>query len=129
MSIQRALWYFSFCVLSASCKPPLSSVEQREALLANAQRAITPLHTPKKEAKPGDWLWEHQEPGQTYAEFITDNASRSYERSVIYIQPLGPFTEGEEKLVTDTQEMMRIFFGREVKRLDPLPLDIVSKEY
>lgn len=128
MSHRAVLCCFSFCVLSLGCKPALSEFEKQESLFRNAQLAITPLHTPKKAAQPGDWLWEHDEPGQTYAEFVSQNASRSYERSVIYIQPLGPFTQGEERLVTDTEEILRIFFGKEVKRLPPLSLDILPKE-
>jgi hypothetical protein len=78
-------------LLLLSCKQP-SKFEQEETRLEKAQASITPLHTPKKSMQPGDWLETHQEPGQTFAQFRSQNASRSYSKSILYIQPLGDFT-------------------------------------
>jgi archaemetzincin len=46
-------------------------------------------------------------------------------RTTIYIQPLGEFDENQSPLIDDTAEMMHIFFGVPVKRLEPIALDAI----
>jgi archaemetzincin len=120
--------FILFAVLLLFCCKQLSKLEQAEARLAKAQAAITSLHTLKKPLQPGDWLETHKEPGQTFAQFRSQNASRNYSRPVLYIQPLGDFTKEEEQVVKDTAEVMQIFFGVKAQFLEPLPSSLVPKE-
>ena len=60
------------------------------------QRALTPGSDfdPVPTPKPGDWLAEHPESGQTFREFIASGPNRpDGERNRIYLQPLGAFPE------------------------------------
>lgn len=118
----------SFVVLLLFCCKQPSKFEQEEARVERAQAAITPLHTIKKPIQPGDWLETHQEAGQTFAQFRSQNASRSYSKSILYIQPLGDFTKEEQQIVADTAEAMQIFFGVKTQFLTSLPTSSIPKE-
>jgi archaemetzincin len=65
---------------------------------------------------PGDWLFDHPEPGQTFNDYFNSNPVRGTEtRNKIYIQPLGVFTSAQLKVITNTAEYLKIFFDREIK--------------
>ena len=40
-------------------------------------RRLLPLHKPLPEPRPGDWLRRHEEPGQTYAEYLASEPGRA----------------------------------------------------
>ena len=66
--------------------------------------------------QPGDWLASHQEKGQTFRQYVESDPVRpTRTRYIIYIQPIGEFTETQQKLVKATAEFMRAFFGLPVK--------------
>lgn len=44
-------------------------------------RRLLPLHQPLPEPRPGDWLHRHDEPGQTYGEYLAVNVSSATARS------------------------------------------------
>jgi archaemetzincin len=113
--------------LGLACREPSAYEKQVEAL-DKAQRAITPLHKVKGKPLPGEWLATYNEPGQTFAEFRSQNASRNYEKAFLYIQPLGDFNPEQQKIVQDTAEAMEIFFGVKTKTLEPLSSGLVPAE-
>lgn len=58
--------------------------------------------------EPGDWLAEHRERGQTFAEFRRSwHWAPDEKRDVIYFQPLGKFTPGEGPAL----ELLRRYAG------------------
>ena len=91
------------------------------ALLAAAEK-LRPLMQKKTPPKPGDWLAEHREDGQTFDQYVASNPNRpTAERTTLYILPIGDFTKAQDALVKDTAEAMAAFFGLKVKTLEPLP--------
>jgi archaemetzincin len=96
------------------------------ATIRAAGERIKPLHAAKGKPQPGDWLESHPEPGQTFDEYLTSRPNRpTATRTTIYIQPLGQFDEKQSPLIDDTAEMMHVFFGVPVKRLEPIGLDTI----
>jgi archaemetzincin len=78
---------------------------------------------------PNDWLARHDEPGQTFKEYLLSGpVVPRGERSVIYIRPLGDFTKTGKRIVDLTAEFMRLYFDRPVKLMESVPLsDIPSR--
>ena len=92
-----------------------------EELLNRQIKLLTPLHTPLGPPKFGDWLYHHDEQGQTFKEYIhcKPNIPKGY-NNIIYIQPIGEFSEMQLQIITLTGEFMELFFN--------LPIQI-KKEY
>lgn len=88
--------------------------------------SLRPLHQKKGKPGPHDWLAHHYESGQTFREYYQSNPVRPFgKRHVIYIQPLGEFTELERKIVTLTADFMSRFYNLEVKIKKDIPLSII----
>ncbi|NQT86165.1 Zn-dependent protease [bacterium] len=87
---------------------------------------LRPLHTQLGKPKSGDWLAEHKEDGQTFAEYVRCTPVRpTASRRTIYVQPLGDFTEPQRRIVTLSADFMGRYFGLPVKTLDVLPLSVI----
>ena len=94
-----------------------------ENLPATDRKALDPsddfesVRTPK----PGDWLAEHEEPGQTFEDFIL--APRNIPdqtRNKVYLQPLGEFPEERSPSLDILKEYAAAFFMMEVEVLPVL---------
>ncbi|NOZ19503.1 MAG: hypothetical protein GXP25_00280 [Planctomycetes bacterium] len=73
--------------------------------------------------KPGEWLYVHKEPGQTFEQYKRECSNRkTKERNVIYIQPLGDVFETKTKLIRTLREYLSIFFDSKARILKPIPL-------
>jgi archaemetzincin len=85
---------------------------------------ILPLFKSKSPPQPGDWLIEHKEPGQTYAEFRAATPKRAVASySTLRIVPIGPLSKGQGEVLAIVQDFMKAFFGLPLA-LDPMvPLD------
>ena len=87
------------------------------------------LHKPLEKPKPGDWLAEHPEPGQTFVEYLRCNpVTPKGKRHVIYIHPLGDFTATQRKIVTLTADFMGRYFNLPVKIKEDLPMSLVPEK-
>ncbi len=115
------------CSTSDGSAPEVSRTE-RERLPAKFKKLL-PLHTKLGKPGPGDWLDQHDEPGQTYTQYTRCRPVKpTKERGVIYVQPLGKFNETQRKIIDRTAEFMGIYFELPVKVLDDLPLSIIPAE-
>jgi archaemetzincin len=87
---------------------------------------LRPLHGRISKPGPMDWLAHHDEPGQTFEEYI---ASRPVmprgARNVLYIQPIGTFSKAQRRIVSLTSDYMERYFGLEVKTKNTIPLSVV----
>jgi archaemetzincin len=84
---------------------------------------LRPLHAGLAPPRPGDWLAEHEEPGQTFDEYRrSDPVTARGTRRVIYIQPIGSFTAAQRRVVDLTAEFMRHYFGMRVSTLPDIPV-------
>jgi archaemetzincin len=100
-------------------------LKRHKANLASLEK----LHTKQGKPAAGDWLAEHKESGQTFERYRTSSPRTPTEqRGVMYIQPLGDFTESQQRIVDLTAEFMGIYFGVPVKVTDGMPLSLIPKE-
>ena len=99
-----------------------------EALKAHIE-TLRPLHRPLAPPQPGEWLHEHAEPGQSFAEYVaSDPVVPDEERRILYVQPLGGFSEEERRVVDLTAEFLGIYFGLPVFVLPSRALDDVPED-
>ena len=116
------LWPIVCCLALLSC----AKAAERPVMTAlpAKYKKLLPLHEKLPKPKPGEWLDRHHEPGQTYREYIQSRPVRpTQQRNVIYILPLGEFTETQQRIVRITAENMQIFFGLKVRIEKPLGLE------
>jgi archaemetzincin len=102
------------------------AADARDIKLPPTFEKLLPLHTRLGRPQPGEWLAEHKEPGQTYAEYLRGNPVRvDRQRRVIYVQPLGDFDPVQRKVLDRTAEFLGIYFQMSVKTCDDLSLNVV----
>ncbi len=90
---------------------------------------LLPLHKPLLEPRFGDWLYRHDEPGQTYAEYLASEPVRAdRQRRIIYLQLLGDFDENQQRIVDLTADYMRAYFQLAVRVRGAFPLDKIPAE-
>jgi len=117
------------CIWRLSAKdsgPSTPSDRTRARRLETTITKLTPLHTKLRKPKPGDWLDRHNEPGQTFKEYLASRPVRPIgRRSVIYVQPLGKFTKSQRKTVSLTAEFMGLYFNTKVVIRKDMPLSVI----
>ncbi len=87
---------------------------------------LKPLHKKITPPGPDDWLAQHEEPGQTFRQYLTSNPiTPRGRRDTLYIQPLGDFTKTQRKIITLTAEFMEAYFNTKVAVKEDLPLSII----
>jgi archaemetzincin len=95
---------------------------ERNALKTLASK-LEPLHTRLGPPQPGDWLAEHDEPGQTFEQYLKAGpVDARGERRTIYIQPIGRFTPAQRRVVDRTADFMGIYFGLPVAIREGIPV-------
>lgn len=74
----------------------------------------------------GDWLFSHQEKGQTFEQYFRSNhIVPTKEANIIYIRPIGNFTSLQKKQIQLTNEYLEIYFQLKTKTLAPISNDVV----
>jgi archaemetzincin len=110
----------------AACAPALSRAAALAATdpLSPAIARIRPLFKTKLPPQPGDWLAEHKEPGQTYAQFRGAVSKPAVENfSTLRVVPIGPLTAGQQAVLDIVIDFLKPFFGLPLA-LDPaVPLE------
>ena len=110
------------------CVSGTRAAEPADKMLPAEFRKLLPLHQPLGEPGPSDWLANHNEPGQTFREYLRSRPVRpTRERRTIYVQPLGDFSETQRKIITLTAEFMGHYFGLPTKVRPDLPLSIIPR--
>ena len=63
------------------------------------EQKLRPLADPLPVPRPGDWLAEHDEPGQTFAEYLDARPVRKSDKlHTIYLCLVGDFTEAQRRV-------------------------------
>jgi len=94
--------------------------------LSETMAKLRPLHRKLEKPRPGDWLYHHTEPGQTFSQYVRSSpVVPSGRRRTIYIQPLGEFTKGQRRVVTLAAEFIGLHFNLPVKVREQLPLSVI----
>ncbi|MHC4981745.1 MAG: archaemetzincin [Planctomycetota bacterium] len=116
-------------IILFSAASKTSDEPNRVEKLKETIEKLRPLHTKLGKPKRGDWLHYHREPGQTFEEYLNcEPVVPDEERNVIYVQPLGDFTETQSKIVDLTADFLGRYFNATVKQLHPLPLSTIPPE-
>jgi archaemetzincin len=84
------------------------------------------LHTPKRPPRPGDWLAEHHEDGQSFAELARSlPLVPTAARRTIYLQPIGDFSDAQRRVVARAADYVERFFGLPVRAREAVLLDAI----
>jgi len=79
----------------------------------NLQRAFDPADAYQAipHARPGDWLAQHDESGQSYERYTMSSPNRpDATRSKIYLQPLGLFSDETKQHLNLLLEYVEVYF-------------------
>jgi archaemetzincin len=80
------------------------------------ERKLRPLADPLPAPRPGDWLAEHPEPGQTFAEYLEARPVRKGDKlTTIYLCLVGDFSEAQRRILALTRQYLGLFFDCPVK--------------
>ena len=124
--------------VAISVSPANADEPSRTTLPATFEKLL-PLHTKLGPPQPHDWLAEHKEPGQTYAQYLRGQPVRvDKQRRVIYVQPLGEFDSAQRKVLNRTAEFgdllpvagegpRRLVVGRDSRRSPPRASDLARQ--
>ncbi len=91
---------------------------------------LTLLNEPLPDPKPGDWLSEHDENGQSFDQYFKNKnlVSPSKKINIIYIQPIGTFTDWEKKIIDWNTTYIQLFFGLKTVQLDPITEESIPND-
>jgi archaemetzincin len=101
----------------------LAAIGPTQELSPVLRRALDPREGFQPIPKPGDldWLANHEEHGQTFAQFVQAQPHRpDARRKKLYLQPLGSFPEGEGVSLAELRRFTSAFFMIDVALLPPL---------
>jgi len=71
------------------------------------EQKLRPLADPLPPPRPDDWLAEHDEPGQTFAEYLEARPVRKGEKlPTLYLCLVGVFTEAQRRILALTQDYL-----------------------
>jgi len=98
----------------------------RYAYLLRVRRALAPLHKRLAPPREGDWLDRFHEEGQTFEAYVESKpVALTKERATLYVQPLGPFSSSQHRVVGAASEFLGRYFSCPVKILPRITLDVI----
>jgi archaemetzincin len=114
-------------VLLPTLAPGGDSKESEKTPAENDYRVVedrlTPLAKLLGPPRPGEWLDNHKEDGQTFRQYVdADPVRRGPARSTIYLCLLGDFTPAQQRVLDATREYLRVFFDAPVTVHKRVPL-------
>src|SRR5947209_15201106 len=84
---------------------------------------LRPLADPLPPPRAGDWLAEHDEPGQTFDEYIEARpVRRSDKLHTIYLCFVGDFSEAQRRVLDLARQYLALFFDCPVQVNRQVPL-------
>ncbi len=87
---------------------------------------IDSLHRRLGKPLPGEWLSAVNEPGQTFEEYTSSRPNgKTKERDVIYIRPIGSFSNTEKEVLITTSKYLSQFYAVRVEILDSISVDLI----
>ncbi|MCU0701142.1 MAG: archaemetzincin, partial [Myxococcaceae bacterium] len=102
----------------------------RDEGLSPALELLKPLATPKAAPRPGDWLDQYPEPGQTIADFVAERPASGWPKGrAFYLVTIGPLTDDERLLLERTRALLSDWFQQPVEWLAPLPESAVGPTF
>jgi archaemetzincin len=84
--------------------------------------ALKPLHEALAPPRPGEWLAEQEEDGQSFEQYrVSEPVHPTADARTLYLLPIGAFTPSERRVLDQTADFLARFFQLPVKTLDALP--------
>ncbi|HVF46212.1 MAG TPA: archaemetzincin [Pyrinomonadaceae bacterium] len=123
------LVWSSVACSSGPASAPSNMAAAREAKkerkeLREAIKKIAPFFKPMAKPAKYDWLATHNEPGQTFEEYLEAEPRKpTAERHKIYVMPMGGFNGKQQKAIDAAAAYLEIFYDLPVQRLPPRPLN------
>ncbi|MEO8150326.1 MAG: archaemetzincin [Bacteroidia bacterium] len=78
--------------------------------------------------KPGDWLYENKEPGQSFREYINSSpVTPNQKQCKIYLQPIGVFSKAQQNVIALTADYLQRFFNLTTVVADVISDTIIPK--
>ncbi len=112
-------------LLAGGLAAQVPSVKDMEAMIVT----LRPLHRRLGPPAPGDWLATHRESGQSFRQYrASEPPLPRPPRSKVYVQPIGDFTEAQQRILDKTVEGMAIYLGLPVVCQKPLPATEIPPE-
>jgi archaemetzincin len=100
----------------------------RIAELGRLRQILTPLHERPGAPQEGDWLTEHDEDGETFEQWLAAKPILATAgRDRLYIQPIGPFSKTQRRILTLTADFMGRYFDLPVQVQPDLPLSVIPE--
>jgi archaemetzincin len=109
--------------------PTLSPAEaaRLEGVTATGEK-LRPLHVRNGPAAKGEWMADHPEDGQTFAEYRDTLPNRpDAQHTTLYVQPIGIFPGKRKELLDRTVEVLGLFYGLPVKTLAPIEMSLLPE--
>jgi hypothetical protein len=98
-------------------------VRPAEDALPELQTRLTPLATKLGKPRPGEWLFEHKESGQTFDEYrAAQPVRRNKHWHTIYLCLIGDFGPEQKRIQDLTAEYLGLFYDVPVKAHKQIPL-------
>lgn len=86
--------------------------------LRTAMKEVGPFFQPMRSPQRYDWLGSHNEPGQTFDQYLASNPTRpSADRRRIYLMPLGNFSRKEQKVLDVAAAYLEAFYNLPVTKM------------
>lgn len=105
-----------------------AEVKKERADLHATMSKIVPFFKPMGKPAGYDWLASHNEPGQTFDEFLDANPAKpTKERQKIYVLPLGTFNVKEQKVIAVTAGYLEAFYDLPVSVMPSKPMPKPTK--
>ena len=105
-------------------RDPLMDADAK-ALLKQA-RLLADLAEPLGAVRPGDWLDEHFESGQSFRQYLASYpVTLTPERNKIYVVPLGEFDENQQRIVNLSADFLSLYFSCDVSIMKALSLNLI----
>lgn len=115
---------------TASNMSAARAAKKERSDLRAAIKKVEPFFELMGKPEAYDWLGSHNEPGQTFAEYLdSDPTKPTKERQKIYVLPLGKFTPQQKKIIDITAGYLEAFYDLPVSQMAARALKRpVSKE-
>ncbi len=122
------IFFLCFFGLLFSCSSPTEKTasnttatreEKRETrAIRVAIKRVEPFFKPMGKPESYDWLGSHNEPGQTFDEYLdSDPTKPTSDRQKIYVLPLGTFTTQQMKIIEFTTGYLGAFYDLNVEQM------------
>jgi archaemetzincin len=96
--------------------------KQTDDFFPEIEDRLRALAEPLEDPRPGDWLAEHREKGQTFRQYLAaDPVRRDSELTTIYLCVIGTLDAAQQTVVDLTREYLGLFFDAPVVVRRALP--------